>query len=56
MTLKPLALAAALLAAALAVQAQTSSGIDRAGIDASVRVQDDLFPYAQEMRFSKRYA
>jgi putative endopeptidase len=43
MTLKPLALAAALLAAALAVQAQTSSGIDRAGIDASVRVQDDLF-------------
>lgn len=41
----PIALAAALLVASSAPQAQTPalSGIDKAGLDAGVRVQDDLF-------------
>ena len=43
MKLQALALAAALLAASLSVQAQTASGIDKSGIDPTVRVQDDLF-------------
>ncbi|MBB5205258.1 putative endopeptidase [Inhella inkyongensis] len=42
MLLRPLALAAALMSLSLAAQAQTS-GLDRAGFDPAVRVQDDLF-------------
>lgn len=43
MQLRPLAFAAALLTLSLGTQAQQAAGLDRAGFDASVRAQDDLF-------------